>query len=283
MYSVTSSDGVRIAVHDLGGEGPAIVYSHPTGFLGATWRPLADELVGYHGYGIDYRAHGDSEAPPTAEGFVWNQFRDDLLAAIDGLDLTHGEIFGVGHSMGGAVLLMAEVERPGLFRALALFEPIVFPVHPDFAPEKENGIAAGARRRRETFASRDLALANFASKPPLDVLDPEALRLYVDEGFAIAPDGTVRLKCAPEHEALTFENSTSQDAFGQLAQIKCPVLVMSGRVEAEGPSAFARPAAEALPHGSFVELAEVGHFGPMQDPAAIAAVIVPFFARFRAA
>ena len=58
-----------------------------------------------------------------------------------------------------------------------------------------NPLAEGALRRRPTFASRDEAFENYSSKPPFSALDPDALRAYVDHGFADEPDGTVRLKC----------------------------------------------------------------------------------------
>ena len=57
------------------------------------------------------------------------------------------------------------------------------------------------------FGSRDEAYENFAGKPPLNVLAPDALRAYVDHGFADQPDGTVRLKCRGENEARIYEGS----------------------------------------------------------------------------
>ena len=90
---------------------------------------------------------------------------------------------GVGHSMGGTALVMAELARPGTFRGLVLFEPILFP--PDVnRPEGPSPMIEAARRRRAVFASRDEAYENFAGKPPLDALTPEVLRAYVDHGFA---------------------------------------------------------------------------------------------------
>jgi hypothetical protein len=37
------------------------------------------------------------------------------------------------------------------------------------------------------------------------------------------------------------------------------------------PASFGPPAADALPRGRLVTHPELGHFGPMEDPAAIAA------------
>src|SRR6185312_17294111 len=65
---IPSSDGVRIAVHDLGGpddpETPALLFSHPTGFCGLAWAPVAAFLADrFRCLALDYRGHGMSEAP----------------------------------------------------------------------------------------------------------------------------------------------------------------------------------------------------------------------------
>src|SRR4051794_3115286 len=103
--SVASTDGVTLAVHALGGEGRPLLLSHATGLHGTLWTPLARSLPGHHAIALDYRGHGDSPAPASAD-YDWNGFLADALAVIDELHLAPG-LDGVGHSMGGAVLVMA--------------------------------------------------------------------------------------------------------------------------------------------------------------------------------
>ncbi len=273
VTSVASTDGVQLAVHDFGGDGPIIFFSHATGLHGMLWAPLARSLPGYHGLAIDYRGHGDATAPASGS-YDWAGFRDDAIALVD--SLPPGPLYGVGHSMGGAVLMMTELVRPGTFTALAVYEPIVFPTGLFEGP---NLAAGGARRRRAEFASRAMALANFSTKPPLDVLSPEVLSLYVEHGFAATPDGTVRLKCQPETEARTFEGSMGHDTFARLGEIACPVLVMSGPAEDGRPAAVAAEVAYHLPHGELHPFERLGHFGPLEDPPAVAEVVAAFFAR----
>jgi pimeloyl-ACP methyl ester carboxylesterase len=271
---VSSTDGVQVAVHDFGGDGPPVVFSHATGLLGMLYQPLAHELGGYHGFAIDYRGHGDATAPANGR-FDWNGMRDDALAVLDALDLR--DLYGFGHSMGGAVLLMTELVRPGTFRALALYEPIVFP--PD-RPQMDGPapIVVGARRRRPEFPSRDAAYENFSNKPPLNVLAPEVLRLYVDHGFKDTPAGTVRLKCEPESEARTFEANMSFDTYSHLPDVTCPVLVMAEPPQDLTPSMSAEETAARLPRGRYHRFDQLDHFGPLEDPAAVAAVVADFFA-----
>ena len=270
---LTSADGVGLALHDLGGEGPALLLSHATGFHGYVFAPLAAQLVPeFHCWSLDYRGHGDSEDPPTDIG-DWSRFGDDAVAAADALGLQGA--LGFGHSLGGAALLMAELARPGTFAGLVLFEPIAFPRDPR-RREGPSPMIEAARRRRTVFADRDEAFDNYAGKPPLDVLTPSALRAYVDHGFVDRLDGTVELKCDPEHEARIFEGGAEQNLFDRLGGVRCPVLVLTGRLEDNPPGQLGPVVAGALPNGRFVTLPQLSHFGPMEDPAVVAAEIDTF-------
>jgi pimeloyl-ACP methyl ester carboxylesterase len=268
--TVSSTDGVTLALHDLGGDGPPVLMCHPTGFLAMTWAPMADELAGVaHCWGLDFRGHGQSSSPASAD-FTWRGMRDDVLAVVDDLGLA--DPLGVGHSMGGAALLMAELHRPGTFAGMWLYEPIVFPPV-EGGGGRPNPMAAAARRRRPRFADREAAYANFASKPPLDSLAPAALRAYVDHGLRAAADGDgVELACTPETEAQVFDNGAAHDTFVQLGEVGCPVTVAAGG-ETLGPAQMAAMIAARLPHGTRERHPTLSHFGPMEDPGAMAAAV----------
>lgn len=270
---VPSSDGVELTVHDLGGDGPPLLLAHATGFHGRVWEPLASHLSGFHRWSVDLRAHGDSN-PPDDRPLEWYGFADDILSVVDALQLERP--FGVGHSKGAASLLLAEQARPGTFRALYLFEPVVVPA--DFVTDRnpDNPLSNGARRRRDTFDSFDAAFENYASKPPFNSLHPEVLRVYVDHGFAQNADGTVSLKCLPENEAEVYAHGMSHHAFASLHEVSCPVTIAVGR-EDSVPAVFGRPIAEALPFGTLASFPELAHFGPLEDPAKIAASISSAF------
>lgn len=273
MPVALTTDGVRVAFDDLGGAGEPLLFAHATGFHGQVWRPVADELVdGFHSITFDERGHGDT--PPSEAGQSWLGFATDALAVVDAAGLDRP--FAAGHSAGGAALLLAELERPGTFRAIWCFEPILPPSPPPGTtfPSNANPLAAGARRRREVFPSRDAAYENYAGKPPFSALAPAALRAYVDHGFADLDDGTVRLKCRGEVEAATYEMAVQHGAGERLAEIGCPVTFVSGgRTDTPFGDSLLRRLAADLPDGRVEVFEELGHFGPLQDPPAIAASI----------
>jgi pimeloyl-ACP methyl ester carboxylesterase len=267
MHRVPSSAGVDVAWYDLGGDGPPLVFAHATGFHGHVWAPLFEHLRdSFRGITFDERGHGDSTSP-EGRNFDWHGFADDVLAVVDASGADRP--FAVGHSGGGAALLLAEIARPGTFRALYCFEPIVLPSG-SALPHDDNPLSEGALRRREVFPSKDEAYANFSTKPPFSVLHPDALRAYVEWGFDDEPDGTVRLKCHREDEAEVYRMAALHDTFARLGDVRCPVTLACGRdTDAITPKVLALQAA-ALPSARTEVFDDMGHFGPLEDPGRVA-------------
>lgn len=277
---LTTPDGATLALFELGDgdTAPAVLFAHATGFHGRCWQPVADALA-HPSAAVDFRGFGDS-TPPAGWAVDWKAYGTDaLVAARDRAAASGGPLVGVGHSMGGAALLMAALDEPALFAGLVLFEPIVMPPQPAGTPAApSNHLAEGARRRRSTFASFDAAIANFGSKPPMSSFTPAALEAYVRYGLAAGPDAQVHLKCTPEHEARTYEMGGAHATFERLGDVRVPACYLSGRVEAGQPSVFTELLADRTPGATYRRLEHVGHFGPMEDPAAIADEIARFAA-----
>ena len=272
---IPSLDGIIVAMHDFGGQGSPVLLSHATGFHAHCWEPMAEILSANHRVmGFDHRGFGDAESvdPATIE---WQQYGDDALAAARFLSAQHGgqPIVGVGHSMGGASLLMAALREPQLFSALFVFEPIVFPPMPDSDDRVPSPLAGGARKRRSSFASFDAALENFTAKPPMASFHPQAREAYVRHGFKPTAQGEVELKCLPEHEARTYETGGTHSTWGDLSKISTRVWVLSGAPAPFQPSSFAVKVAENIPGATYVQYDEMGHFGPLEHPAQIASLV----------
>lgn len=276
---IESSDGVGVAVHDLGGpdDAPVLLLVHANGFNAGAWRPFAAALLPSHRViALDLRGHGYARTPRGLD-WDWTGFGDDVVAVLDSGVLPAGPLHGVGHSLGGAALCMAAARRPGSLRSLWLFEPIA-PPPMAFAPDGENFMAEGAARRRPTFDSFDDAIANYSSKAPLDAFHPDALRGYVEEGFEAQPDGTVTLRCRREWEAAIFRTGGANPGWASLPSVDVPVTVVVGEELELGPAAFAPLVAERLRRGRLVRHPELGHFGPLQDPARMAAEVAAWVA-----
>jgi pimeloyl-ACP methyl ester carboxylesterase len=270
---VPTSDGLEIATWDLGGAGPELVLTHGTGFHGRCWTPLAGVLCeAFHVWAIDQRGHGSSGHAADGRYDDWSRFADDLLRVVDHLDLDRPAV--AGHSLGGAVAVMAEQAKPGTFAALFAYEPIILPADVMGAIDGNSRLRDLALKRRGTFPSLDDARANYAGKAPFARFRPDALDAYLEGGLLPLAGGAVALACPGPEEASVYEGAVRNDAFERLGELDLPVTLAGAAAGGDVDPDLIRRQASEVP-GAAVELLEgVGHFGPMEDPDRIARLIV---------
>lgn len=272
-------DGFTIGALDWGGDGPPLVLLHPNGFCAGVFDPLARELRSDRRVvGVDLRGHGTSSAPTTYEECGFVAAATDVVAMLDHLGLE--EVVLLGESLGGGTGILVDRLRPGLVRRLLLCEAIAMPAV-DGLPGRSvdnaapnNPMAAMARKRRAVWADRATVEASYGSRPPMDVLEPDALAGYVRWGFRDRPDGQVELACPPEVEAWFFECGTRPDgapaSFEHLGSLTADVtIVCADRTD--------------LPDGMFAAQAEQAgvplltvsgtHFFVQEDTARAAALV----------
>ena len=164
MQLVDSTDGVQLAVHDLGGDGPDLLlcprHRLPRLRVGAARGRLLRRPLPRR-WPSTTAATATPPRRPAARS-RWAGFRDDTMAVVDGLALDPPA--AMGHSMGGAALLMAELARPGTFRALVLFEPIVLPPDRPAANGGQSARRPAPAGAGATFGSRERGAAR--TTPP---------------------------------------------------------------------------------------------------------------------
>ena len=280
QHSFVAPSGLSLAVHDWGGAGDPVLLAHPTGFHGVLWQPVAEGLVerGRRVWSFDFRGHGDSEPSPGG-AFAWSEFADDTDAVLDHLELRgHPRLLAVGHSKGAASLLTIAARDPAALVRIWGYEPIVYPSDDPFPIDPDNPMSEAARKRRAIWPSREDAIASYESKPPLRALRADSLRAYVDYGMRELPDGTVTLKCQPEHEAAMYAMGAANGLYSRLAHVPCPVVVVCGGDSRSISPSFGARIVERLPLGTLETWHGHGHLGPLEDPDAAVESILAFAA-----
>ena len=220
-----------------------------------------------------------SAAPPPRR-LRWLFLADEMAQHLRSLGLRG--LIGMGHSLGGTLSLLAAARHPGLFRALVLLDPVVFPyryllplallrllgLHHRFP------LAAQARRRRAVFPSREDAAAHYRKRPLFARWHPEAFEAYIEHGLIPIAGGQKRVRLAypPAWEAAIFA-STPLSVWYWARKVRLPTLVVYG----EHTNTFLPPARRKLqrlwPHAQFVALPQAGHMFPMERPAETAEVL----------
>lgn len=191
------------------------------------------------------------------------EFRDDLLALIAAACET--PVVLAGHSMGGTSSLLAAAAEPARVRALALFDPVIFPAEAQGPETAESPLVAGALRRRAVFANRQAAYEAYLGRGAFRTWSEDQLADYVAAGFRETETGEVTLSCTPDWEASNFR-SHNYDPWAAFWATRCPIRLL----RAAEASTFRPDEREAaLVHDGRVTIETIPgttHFLPMERP-----------------
>jgi pimeloyl-ACP methyl ester carboxylesterase len=274
-----SANSVRLHVTDWGGEGSGLFFAHPTGFLGAIWRPVIDALR-RRGFSrrvltFDQRGHGLSSKPDR--GYEWSIFVSDVTALVRSLEI-EGYV-GVGHSAGGTTLACVAAHEPNRFRRLVLIDPILIDGDVSGTPSgRRNPMAAKTRTRRLVWSSREELYASFRDRSPYDTWTAESLETYVNEGTFERPDGEIELFCPGRIEAQVYEHAAGMNGFACLRSLALPILIVRGEHSDSFDVARAEKAARLAPESRAVTIPNATHYIPMEKPEVVAELILAEFA-----
>lgn len=276
MSTPTMLDGAvgALALHQLTGDDNAeftMLIGHANGFHARCYRAFAQALGdGVRSFAIDFRAHGESDAPADMAGLEWSGMTEDLITAVEHLrNLGVDELHGFGHSLGGAAMIDLERNQPGVFASVFTFEPVMAPRS---AYDPDLPLTRSAEGRLRSFSSREAALMRYSARPPLGLFRADVLFDYVSYGFGEDSDGTVTLKCLPEHEAEIYRRGARSIHLDQASEVESEIVV--GRSGDGGFAAqVAAPIVDLLPNGHLLDFPGITHFGPLQDPAGVGAAV----------
>jgi pimeloyl-ACP methyl ester carboxylesterase len=268
---VISFDGTPVAVHPFpaAGSGPDIWLAHATGFCAGCWAPVAHGLADLAGriVGWDHRGHGGSGS--NGLPVSWWDMAGDTVEVVSSFPERDAGSIGVGHSMGGAAVVMAALTRPGLFDAIVAVEPILLAPPYRRTPYP---LAEVVRKRRRTFPMREKARANFGRKIPFSRWHPDALAGYISHGLVDTADG-VGLACAPEFEAEVYDTAGAHGVMGLLRRLDVPFHVIVGDASDTYDVAWAAEIIDAVPGASLQVVPGGTHFIPFEQPEVVVGAV----------
>jgi pimeloyl-ACP methyl ester carboxylesterase len=249
------------------------IFLHATGFNARTYSQgltlLGQRL---HVIAPDQRGHGLTGLPSDPDRLEsWTPFAQDLKAMIAALQLSRPVVLA-GHSMGGTVSLMAAPDLGDQVKALVLFDPVL--MRQPYAPAVlgSSPLVEGARRRRRQFDSKAAALEAYLGRGAFKTWPQAAVRDYVEDAFAPAPEGGVVLTCAPEWEAAIFAGQL-HDPWAPFARLTLPMHVL--RAE-HGSTCLADEMQARLsghPERTLETIPGSSHFLPIERPELVADAI----------
>jgi pimeloyl-ACP methyl ester carboxylesterase len=153
---VTSTDGVRIAVHEYGDPtGPVLVAVHGFPDNHHVWDRLAAQLGDFRVVAYDVRGAGESDKPAGRSAYRISRLGDDLVAVLDAVS-PGAPVHLLGHDW-GSIQLWEPLSEPRLASRVATFTSISGPA-PDHAGAWFRDTSHVGATLRQMLASTYVAL-----------------------------------------------------------------------------------------------------------------------------
>jgi len=138
----------------------------------------------------------------------WHALVDEVIAQLERYDTP---AILVGHSLGGAVNMLAAWRRPELARCVVMLDSpvvagwraVVWRAAKALGFARRLSPAGIAARRRHTWPSREAAFDHFHAKPMFRAWAPGALDDYLEHGLKPHPEG-VQLRFARDVESSIY-------------------------------------------------------------------------------
>ncbi|OWZ00538.1 Serine protease [Phytophthora megakarya] len=233
-----------------------LLFAHGGGFCKQIWDPVIRRLQSSHllqaaeFVTFDFPYHGtkrdESVAPeldvknPTSPR-VWHPAQDlvplttaEVQCQVQKFREKYKEkrpaLIGIGHSMGAGALWNTEVQSPGTFDALVLFEPVYGQEDPAMADKVTSFLVSATLQRKSSWSSREEAVQYFEQLKNFSSWDRESLAAYL-EGALVEDEATGKtvLTCHPHIEASLYCHDILRFTDDELKQPKCSVRFHSGQ------------------------------------------------------
>ncbi|MCE9502089.1 MAG: alpha/beta hydrolase [Leptospira sp.] len=243
--------------------GDVILITHATGYNAGCYSYLIEELSKTHRVlALDFSGHGNSESSMNFSD--WFYFRDQILALIENSKIHR--ITGIGHSLGGASLILAASARPDLFRRIIAFDPVTLNyITVAFSAFFEVKLAKIAQGRRRRFKNLELIRRAFRTFPSFAKWDDRIFEDYLRYSFR--PKGNeLELCCDPLLEAKIFRVTPNFKHLRGFYSVQSEVHIIVPEVYEVCPPGSAKKIASRNPKSTITNVKDATHFFPFEMP-----------------
>lgn len=244
---------------------PLLHFTHGNSYPSGSYGRLLDELR----RDFDVRTTdmlGHDPRYPVDDN--WHALVDELIGQLERYDRP---AILVGHSLGGAIGMMAAWRRPELARCVVMLDSPVVAGWRAWLWRLAKALGAGrklspggvAERRRNIWPSREAARAHFLAKPIFQAWAPGALDDYLTHGLKPHPDG-VQLRFDRDVEAAIY--SSLPHDMGRILRQSFPVPIgfVAGTRSEELRQAGMKATRRLV--GDNLVTIEGSHLYPMESP-----------------
>lgn len=270
-----------IHFEDFGGQGPLLHFAHPNAYPPACFAPMLNPLTAhFRVVAMHHRPLWPGSEPREFQD--WQLVADDLSRFLD--QQGYEQIVGVGHSLGAVATMKVAYQRPELFKALVLIEPVFLEpqilqlLEDNPAMTEEFPMVRKTLKRRTHWPDRQTAFEHLRTKRVFGRWSDDTVWAYINGALVDTDGGEVTLAFSREWEVQFYRRYPSQ-VWEEIPRVPQPTLAIRG-AESDVISERAWQLWQELQSGAhFLEMPDVGHMLPMERPDDVAAAITSFAER----
>jgi len=244
--------------YDVQGSGKPLVLIHEMGGTMESWDLVVPALSARRRV-IRYDTRGAGFSEKIRGVLKIATMTNDLIALLDALGIKE-KVALAGTAVGGAIALHTAVRHPERVAAAIVSSPAVS------IPEANRAAVLERVARFERDGLRVAVDATADNGYPAE-LRTDAAKFATFRARWLAND--------PVSFAAIYRMLAAMDLTGELAAIRCPVLVIGGQYDRGRPPSVVEPVARAIPGAKFKVLS-TGHYAGLQTPELMAAEIAGF-------
>lgn len=266
---VAAVNGIEISYEDSGGPGQLVVMVMGTGSPGRVWKANQQPALVKAGYRVvTFDNRGIAPSSECADGFTLDDMVTDTAALIEHLGV--GPAIVIGTSLGARITQELALARPDVVKAAAMLA-----TYGRSTPLQE-AIGAGERALYDNNITLpkdyEAAITAHLNLSPHTLDDDRSARDWLDI-IGYSPQQTT-----PGVRAQLDLHVGEANRLAAYRNIDRPALVVGFADDRTLPVHLAREVAEAIPGAQYREVAKAGHFGYLEQPAEVNAILLEFVA-----
>ena len=265
--NIAAVNGIEIAWEEAG-SGPLVVMVMGTGSPGRVWQANQRPALVKAGFRVvTFDNRGIAPSSECADGFTIDDMVADTAALIEQLGQGEKAIV-IGTSLGAHITQELALARPDVVRAA-----VMIATYGRNTPLQE-AISAGERALYDQGITLppayEAAITAHLNLSPTTLDDDRSARDWLDIiGFSSQ-------KITPGVRAPLEIHAHEGDRLAAYRGIGVPSLVIGFADDRTLPVKLAREVAEAIPGARYEQIADAGHFGYLERPDAVNALLVDF-------
>lgn len=252
---------------------PVVHFLHGVAFCGHLYWPYLRELLPDYQLCLhDIEGHGASDRGAAYAGWSRNVERLAEIISARGWRRPGTPLIGCGHSYGAGLTLILAAERPELFDALILLDPMIMPQAQltNVLPFDRNPAVQKTLRRRRQWQTPEQAREFLRAKPAFADWSPAALDSFIDHNLIREQDDSLTLRCDPVTEAQVLADPLVT-IWDHLQALRVPTFLLHGNDQRSPIPQNCQLAASLNPAITAIEV-EGGHNFMQERPETIAAL-----------